>query len=659
MSLTKQKGSTKNPRDIPSIAYLRTYAPKLANEVINLLGYASVNDGGQGTWVFDSTNNSTNVSSYPDLFIPTPTDLTGASGAWCIKWTKSIDTIRYGVGIVANSKTLLEEISLYNAVIGYDVILPRGSIYCSSLNLSRGSKFIGAFGATSSATGGSGTCLMFDTIGGTTDKYCSAITITSGGTGYVLNESIQLSNSVSILVTAVTSGVITTATIITNGFCYNSSLPTNPVTQTSTSGSGTGATFTLTWSAAPCITISGSPTSRVTGLKLKNISIIGKDYFSGDLITSRTNRLGLSLNYIGGQVDVKDIFIIGFDSGVRFNEVWDGVIKGMRLLYCVVDATYPAVWVGSQGTDNTNALTFDRLHVEHSPYMLYVETVRHTLFHGCKFETGTSGSITAPSIIIRPNSEEVAFYKCMYITNPISATYFMQDKGQRTVHDKCDFNSRNYTSTDTYTGMLWYDGSGSTAGKLLQGCYFLRLRPTDGTGSYPILLGNNDVATDCRVGLDTVHTVSGVWSIGQNCKVSAKTFANTTTKTAGALYHFNGTNAIVEHINEEGQRQFALIDGSRQNIFSADNLTSITTDVVTPEVAGLNLVYCNTASSLSVTGFNAMAGQVFFVSTTGSATTLVNSTSLVLLTGANTLLVANAVHQFICVNSSNKCVQIS
>ncbi|QWA09508.1 SGNH/GDSL hydrolase family protein [Sodalis ligni] len=86
----------------------------------------------------------------------------------------------------------------------------------------------------------------------------SAAAIAAGGSGYAVNDTISLGNGVVLTVTTVSSGVITAVSVTSAGSVSSSSLPTNPVSQSSTPGAGTGATFTLTWGvhlATPALNI--------------------------------------------------------------------------------------------------------------------------------------------------------------------------------------------------------------------------------------------------------------------------------------------------------------------------------------------------------------------------------------------------------------------
>lgn len=72
-----------------------------------------------------------------------------------------------------------------------------------------------------------------------------------GGTGYLLNDLINLPDGVILKVTTVTGTKVASATIQNAGSADINAIPANPVGQFSTSGSGTGAQFNLTWSAGP------------------------------------------------------------------------------------------------------------------------------------------------------------------------------------------------------------------------------------------------------------------------------------------------------------------------------------------------------------------------------------------------------------------------
>jgi len=93
---------------------------------------------------------------------------------------------------------------------------------------------------TFSPPGGTGTLATgFPVLTGDT------ITLVNGGSGYVVDDLVVLSNTIIIQVLTVSSGTILTFAVINKGTA--STLPANPVNQVSTSGAGTGASFNISW----------------------------------------------------------------------------------------------------------------------------------------------------------------------------------------------------------------------------------------------------------------------------------------------------------------------------------------------------------------------------------------------------------------------------
>ena len=78
-------------------------------------------------------------------------------------------------------------------------------------------------------------------------------TITSGGAGYVVGDTIQFSDGLVVQVTTAAAGVVTGWVVTNPGAINAGSTPANPIAQTSTSGGGTGATATATWGVGAVI----------------------------------------------------------------------------------------------------------------------------------------------------------------------------------------------------------------------------------------------------------------------------------------------------------------------------------------------------------------------------------------------------------------------
>src|SRR5262252_2969964 len=90
--------------------------------------------------------------------------------------------------------------------------------------------------------------LMVGTMLAPPPRTVTAATVATGGSGYVVGNTINLANGVVLTVATATTGAVATVTVTTPGSAQT--IPSNPVPQVSTNGTGTGATFNLTWSAA-------------------------------------------------------------------------------------------------------------------------------------------------------------------------------------------------------------------------------------------------------------------------------------------------------------------------------------------------------------------------------------------------------------------------
>lgn len=93
-------------------------------------------------------------------------------------------------------------------------------------------------------------------------KAVFSATKVAGGSGYLVGDTITFANGVRLTVATVSAGAVLTVTIIPNftqgtftsgtgHIDYPYTLPSNPQSQTSTSGGGSGATFNLTWANNP------------------------------------------------------------------------------------------------------------------------------------------------------------------------------------------------------------------------------------------------------------------------------------------------------------------------------------------------------------------------------------------------------------------------
>jgi hypothetical protein len=74
-----------------------------------------------------------------------------------------------------------------------------------------------------------------------------SIAVGSGGSGYVVGDSIGFGNGVVLIVVSVSGGAVTAFSAASKGSIESGSVPSNPIAQATTSGAGTGCTLNATW----------------------------------------------------------------------------------------------------------------------------------------------------------------------------------------------------------------------------------------------------------------------------------------------------------------------------------------------------------------------------------------------------------------------------
>lgn len=656
-------------RDFSTIAELRKFKPTGFLR-IKTSGALVAGDGGSGDWVFDATDQSTNVSKFPRLFLAPDVDPTGSSGAWRLNLGGNIPAISYGLGLSANkalNKEILEQLNEWN-VGKRRVLLPATSIHVDSLKLKYNPNWEGVFGATASASGGAGTVFLFETL----ENSRSILSSHLQDMGLSLVEgSFQEGATVSSATQAVLDS--------TTGECYFWSGSSTVFPKTIPSGStpgSSGGVAPAAWSKVlfPCIAITpATPTGRITGLSLKNITLIGKDFFErADISTfaRRTDRQAFSVKNTGGQVDVCNTFAIGFTQAYKYDELWDGIAQGVRALYCgAPDGSVPAVWMGSTSTDNTNNMKFIGMHLEFCPFSLLVGVCRNVHFYGFKHESARMDDATHWGVNITIGALEVDFTGAMFVTTHTTLQPLVLNQGI-SCKIQGDFIARTPDATSKYRGVVWYLGNrvSEDTGNVLMGCKFTSILPSDGTTIYPVQLGNYEVAQGLRFSIPTSVTYSGgttavthtgLVSCGNGSVVSGLSVnPNSNAKTGGALIKFDGTGASVSGISlREGASVYALFSGNNNNYGKANYNVASVSNNTNPDARGREMLLITASSPLSITEFTAFAGQEFDVVLNTGSVTLVNGANLVLTGGTDLTLAGGKVYSFRCTNSGNRCIQ--
>lgn len=444
-------------------------------------------------------------------------------------------------------------------------------------------------------------------------------------------------------------------------------------TANETGGNGTVFIFKNADSADSCMKFQRA-SGFITGFFMEGFTLVGYDAFNGvtiDTFGPRTNRKGLDLKYIGGKIKVEEIFIIGISEALHVDRLQDGKLSGVRMLYCSdADGTVPAAWISTSDGTNTNYMHFEDMHVEFSPFMLFLGYSRHNKFNHCKFESQRKVDATHYSVHIDASAFENAFDSTMFVTTATTLRHFMLDRGTNTTIDKSWFDGTNITADMAYPGIRWYYGNTVSVNpnNTISNCKFTRVLPADGSDplAYPIVLGNYQKFSG-RVNVDktvtyaggTVDLVnSGLISLGNNSVIDSLTFSsNTNPKVAGPVLYYRGTEANLININKiQGDLVYSMLGGNANNAARAYSARAVITNTGIIDIAGKESVILSAATN--VTRFNGEVGQLVTIVSTASGSTLTyDSNYLITSTGANISMVANKAYQFMLI-SNTKATQV-
>ncbi|QHJ81550.1 MAG: hypothetical protein [Bacteriophage sp.] len=444
-------------------------------------------------------------------------------------------------------------------------------------------------------------------------------------------------------------------------------------TANETGGNGTVFIFKNADSADSCMKFQRA-SGFITGFFMEGFTLVGYDAFNGvtiDTFGPRTNRKGLDLKYIGGKIKIDEIFIIGISEALHVDRLQDGKLSGVRMLYCSdADGTVPAAWISTSDGTNTNFMHFENMHVEFSPFMLFLGYSRHNKFDHCKFESQRKVDATHYSVHIDASAFENAFDSTMFVTTANTLQHYMFDRGTNTTIRDSWFDSTAITVDMAYPGIRWYYGNTVTSNPngVIDNCKFSRVLPADGSDplAYPIVLGNYQKFSG-RINVDTTVTYaggtlniinSGLISLGNNNSVDNVTFApNTNPKTAGPVFYYRGTEANIVNVNKiQGDLIYSLTGGNANNAIRMYGPRSLISTSSTPDVTGKESVILSAATN--VTRFNGEVGQIVTIVSTASGSTLTfDANYLITSTGANISMVANKAYQFMMI-SNTKATQV-
>lgn len=573
---------------------------------IKINGAITKFDGGMADWIFDPADLKSEVMNYPRLFIAPDSDPSGASGAWRLNVGDTINAVQYGLG-------LTDDPAYNRDVIQQLACWNNGKrmIVLPPLNIHTYPILIQGVDPK-----------MIGTFGATAG-------ITGGnGTCFVICDEDQY-------------------TLDDDGNRVYQSL------------------FKVTSATA-------TGESRVTGLFLKYIKFVSMDFFSksnrGEF-TERSKRTCLELEYSGGHVDIEGIVTFGFERSFIGNELWDGSINHCRVMYgSNPDGTVPAVSFGSTAADNTNNLKVSHFHIEFSPYAIDFGFCEHVTFDNFKVESHRKEDATHYVVTVRSESTKLKV-DGMWVTNPSTLQYFMQDLGRYTEISGW-FAGGTANSKDKYAGIRWYYGMNLTnLYRKKINASFDNCLPSDaanGSADYPIYLGHytefSGRVSAAASGVTSQGAFtsknSGIISAGYSCKVDVfYNFNSSVEKEAGPLVYFRNKKAKLSDAKtiEGGTAPYRLVGGDMDN--ASDTLGTEWGS------SAAGVVFCHgkktmylTASG-NVTQLIGMAGQTIALKANVTGCILVNSSLLVTSSGSNVSMSAGKYYLF-AIESGNKAVQI-
>ena len=234
------------------------------------------------------------------------------------------------------------------------------------------------------------------------------------------------------------------------------------------------------------------------------LHILGSDHWN--TFANAVNRPAVYMERVQTEFTIDDLYITGFlKQGLRMVRVYDGSIRGGRIMYCSTDGVYAALSQegDASGANNTNAVHIFGLHMENNPFMLYANKLsRHVQFIGGKFELHAGQTLSNPFVF--DDVREYTFDSSTIVTrcatdltaysNPDLQphTFFMKGGG-------CvKFIGNDFTSSPTGDGARIIKQDASSPGRLMiQGNYFNNLYA--GGGEYPIILKDSALFTGNNV----------------------------------------------------------------------------------------------------------------------------------------------------------------
>ena len=594
------------------LADLRGIFPGVSSR-IKTLGAKWAYDGGAGEWWFDPSDMSELVSTYPRLFIAPTIDPSGASGAWRLNMGGDVTLSAFGVGISTELPAVMT--ALDAGIINPDIFLLEnsGGMISSDADYQFNADVLNQFNAYAKGK-----------------KYARL------PTGKVFISELNFSYDPKFdLEWGVNSELASTRNLgsIDNGTVF--------IARDADS-------------ANPVITIAGTEAKRLSGIYMRNVAIVSKDLFDNRDLTIpaewnvRSNRPALKLDYIASAIDIGTLTICGFKQALLGSELWDGSIRRLTVSICSdPDGTVPAVWLGSQHGDNSNALKFYDMRIEHCPFSLECGFIEHVRFINGKIETKRKKDATHYVVKINDNATRYHFDGMQFVTTPTTKTPYLYDQGQWPVYNECDFTVGGIVGN--YPGVRWiYRSPTRTSVAKFKALTITGPMQADGAdpAAYPMYLADYDEfggSIQCQDtytidGVAVYPSYQGLICMGTGTKMgSLHINTNNITKTAGSVFYARGGDYDIGK---------PTITGAPHNLLAGvkNDIRKMITSSPDIEIYRRETILLNPGTTLnSMKGFE---GQVIRVMTFGTDCTITHSSLINNSSGSNISMTANTVYTF-------------
>ncbi|MCW9234181.1 tail fiber/spike domain-containing protein [Klebsiella variicola] len=567
--------------------------------LITTLGALSAYDGGHDRWEFDSTDMSTMVATYPNLFVPLDSDPTGASGAW--KQSFSITgwrTTAFGVGTIGDkyhNTAVLNQLMHLNAGIQYIQLAPT-VIEVTALAYNGNPKLVGISGVNSDLA-------SFHVMGSL-----------NNGTAIVSRDVDSTDPVLWIYGTTSSrlSGVdIIDLAIISGDLIDNRDLTINPEWQVR---------------------------STRIGLRL--------DYIASKVNISNVSVFGFEREHYFNEVWDGEIA----NSAIGIGSNSDGTVPAIWLGSLSTD-----------NTNNLTYYNCRIEHCPWSLQLSAVNHVRFIgcKFETKRKFNATNYVIKIDSTAISYGF----YSGCMFVTTPTTLTHFLYDQGQRGIYNALHMTgggiNGNYPGilwvnrNPTGTSDVIFTDIKITMANQADG---------SDPSKYPIILADYDTFDDCSVRTEDVYNIlnsdgtytavypsnEGLISTGYGTKLGKINFAtNNNTKTAGAIIYARSSNFSL------GQFSFS---GASSHLLTAANSSNLLDNTVLVSSSGGDLLaYQKTtlimaSTSATLTGLTGLVGQEISMFSYGSGSVIQKNSRIITLSGANITMAANTIYKFKFIN---------